>query len=184
MKMDCATTLTWRGPYPLENLKDELSPEDKQEAKEHGVYLYCLEREGRYHVFYIGAAPKRTILERLEEERRDYTGHHSSLVDINSFAKDGKLDVVWINDYDMGEPDADLIETNIGSSRIFFAAAEHPVVIEGALQVHFWRTMETRKYLLTQKISNWKYRGTIYNRGKIDHIHGLTSIIDLKQRIG
>ena len=174
--------LMWRGPYPLRGIESKLTSLSEEDAKGQGVYLHCLETEKEYDVVYIGKAD--SIIDRQGQHAYMLEHKRYSLVNVNSFRAGKGLDIMWIPDYGMGEPDNKLVQSNIDAFTVYFAKVKEvpPLIVEGALQVHFWRKMDTRRFLLTQKISGWSYRGKIRNEipNDIKPIRGLDDIIDLQ----
>ena len=168
--------LVWRGPFTLQDFQAELQgqPEDKAEAARPGVYLHCLQRNAEYYITYVGKAD--SIAVRQVQHLRMMNHRRSSLINIERFGQTSDIDITYIPDYSNEALFTnDALQSNLQSTKVFFSSVpdDHIIdteLIEGALQIHLWQRMETRKYLLgTKMVSSWRYRGLI--QSNLDRLH-------------
>jgi hypothetical protein len=162
--------LHWRGPVSFECFKEKKVPPDHVELDNTGVYLHCFRMGERFVVTYVGKADATSIWQRNQQHYRNISKFLSVFFDWKRFDTQSDLDVTFIPNYD------DKLEREAGKDReelrrrinLFYAPvsedknSEEKNIrgIEGAIQIHLWRNMATRRYLITP-ISNYSLRDKV-----------------------
>lgn len=156
--------LHWKGPVRFECFSEKKAPPNHSELANKGVYLHCFKMGETFVVSYVGKAASMSILKRNQQHYGNIRNFLCALFDWQKFKTQGDLDVTFIPNYD------DTLEREIEKDseelikriKVFYAlvpADVHKDIggIEGAIQIHLWRNMATRKYLITP-ISNYGLR--------------------------
>jgi hypothetical protein len=159
--------LHWKGPVRFECFSEKKAPPDHSELANKGVYLHCFKMGETFVVSYVGKAASMSIWKRNQQHYGNIRNFLWALFDWQKFKTQGDLDVIFIPNYD------DRLETEIKRNseelidriNLFYApvpADAHKEIggIEGAIQIHLWRNMATRKYLITP-ISNYSLRDKV-----------------------
>ena len=171
-------TLTWIGPVNLSDFKESndkskfSSDNSYEDLKKCGLYLWCIELPDKtYGVYYVGAAPVKSIYKRINEEYWQvenkivgmyfdlkYSEDKKHIIDFNILMTDNTTDKVLITD--------EIIKHNIKNTWIFYTAptedslnkikdtykVSRPLYeLEGALKNILRKNMESRKYYLSME---------------------------------
>ena len=157
--------LYWRGPISFASFSEKKMPADHIEMDRTGVYLHCFRMGEAFVVIYVGKAAPTSIWKRNRHHYENINSFSYALFDWKKIDTHGDLDVTFIPNYDdklQRKFEADPAEL-IRRIRLFYAPVlneENIRGIEGAIQIHLWRNMATRKYLITP-ISNYGLKGFV-----------------------
>ena len=157
--------LHWKGPVNFERFAEKKSPPDLIEVDRTGIYLHCLRMAEAFAVIYVGKADPTSVWSRNKQHYRNIKKFSWAFFDWKGFENRDDLDVTFIPNYD----DKSESETKRDPAQLIerlslfyapYSGDENISGIEGAIQIHLWRNMATRKYLITP-ISNYSLRDKI-----------------------
>jgi len=152
--------LLWKGPFDFFRIQEI---EKLKQWK--GVYLWTLMgSDGSFDIIYVGGTPKGgTLYYRLIDELNDIRRGRSWLIDISKYRTSRDLDVIYIPGLNENKSEENS-QNNIDNIKIFYSRIEegndiltqNEVIkrVEGYIQKVLWKSMSTRKYLLTS-VATW-----------------------------